>query len=121
MIGMSSTTGKSLSGSEHIAQSIGDILSTPVGTRLMRRDYGSLLFELIDQPSNASTMMLLRAAIADALRKWEPRIKLTRVSFAGDFASGAALVSIEGNRTDLPGPNPFLSLSIPLRRDLATS
>lgn len=121
MIGMSATTGKPLSGAEHIAQSIGDILSTPLGTRVMRRDYGSVLFELIDQPANAATMMLLRAATAVALRRWEPRISLTRVSFSGDVAAGAPVVTIAGNRTDLPAPGPFLSLSIPLRRDLAAS
>jgi phage baseplate assembly protein W len=121
MIGMSAATGKPLEGAAHIAQSIGIILSTPLGTRPMRRDFGSLVFELMDQPSNAATMMLLRAATAEALRKHEPRIKLTRVQFSGDFAGGAPVVTIEGNRTDLGTPPPFLSLSIPLRRNLSAS
>ncbi len=117
---MSSNTGKSLGGAAHIAQSIGDILSTPIGTRIMRRDYGSMLFELMDRPANAATLMLLRAATADAVRLWEPRIRLTRVTFSGDFASGAPVITIEGNRTDQPDRAP-LSLSIPLRRDIAAS
>ncbi|PKP92244.1 MAG: oxidoreductase [Alphaproteobacteria bacterium HGW-Alphaproteobacteria-16] len=119
MIGMSSTTGKTLSGAAHLAQSIGDILATPIGSRIMRRDYGSLLFELMDRPANAATMMLLRAATAGALRKWEPRIRLTRVQFSGDFAGGAPVVTIEGVRTDVPAPAARLSLSIPLRRAAA--
>jgi phage baseplate assembly protein W len=121
MIGMSATTGKPLSGAAHIAQSIGIILSTPLGTRPMRREFGSLLFQLMDQPANPATMMLFRAAVADALRKWEPRIRLTRVQFSGDFAGGAPTVTIEGTRTDQGAKAPLLSLSIPLGRNLAAS
>lgn len=116
MNGMSAITGKALSGVEHIRQSIGDILSTPIESRVMRRDYGSMLFRLIDQPANAATMMLLRAATADAIRRWEPRVRLTRVTFSGDFAAGAPIIAIEGVRTDLLPQAPPLSLSIPLRR-----
>lgn len=121
MNGMSATTGKALSGAEHIAQSVGDILSTPIGTCVMMREYGSLLFELLDRPANAATMMLLRAASAGAIRRWEPRIRLTRVSFAGDFAAGKPVVTIEGARTDLAGPAALLALSIPLGRDFVAS
>lgn len=42
MRGMNSETGKTISGIEHLKQSIVDILTTPVGTRVMRRDYGSI-------------------------------------------------------------------------------
>ena len=51
MIGTHAATGKRLEGNAHLAQSIADILTTPLGTRLMRHDYGSLLPELIDQPA----------------------------------------------------------------------
>ena len=37
---------------EHIDQSIGDILSTPIGTRVMRPDYGSRIPRLVDRPIN---------------------------------------------------------------------
>lgn len=43
MTGMSATTGRALTEREHLAQSIADILTTPLNTRIMRRDYGSLL------------------------------------------------------------------------------
>src|SRR3546814_12586651 len=43
MIGVDRATGQRLDGNDHLAQSIGDILSTPIGTRVMRRDYGSML------------------------------------------------------------------------------
>lgn len=62
----------------HIRQSISDILLTPIGTRIMRRDYGSQLFELIDRPVNTALALQLSAAAVMALRKWEPRIEVTR-------------------------------------------
>jgi phage baseplate assembly protein W len=82
MIGVSRQTGKALSGIEHLKQSIIDILLTPLGTRVMRREYGSRLFELIDAPINAGTIIEIVAATAEALDKWEPRIVLERVELA---------------------------------------
>lgn len=79
MNGTNSQTGKSLTGVEHLRQSIRDILTTPIGSRVMRRDYGSRLFELIDAPLNSSTLLGLYAATAEALEKWEPRFQLQSV------------------------------------------
>lgn len=76
MQGIDATTGKALDGIPHLRQSIRDILTTPKGSRVMRREYGSDLFKLIDAPVNRATLMDIYAATADALRKWEPRFKL---------------------------------------------
>ena len=43
MIGMDRHTGASLSGVEHLRQSIADILTTPLGSRRMRPAYGCQL------------------------------------------------------------------------------
>ncbi|MCV6588938.1 MAG: hypothetical protein OIF57_07920 [Marinobacterium sp.] len=51
MQGMDSVTGKPLADMAHIRQSITNILTTPIGTRVMRRDYGSVLPDLIDRPT----------------------------------------------------------------------
>ena len=114
MIGTSNKTGKTLSGDAHLAQSIADILSTPLGSRVMRRDYGSLLFELIDRPINGAVRMLLHAATAIALRRWEPRLQLVRVNLIGEPASGKLTIRIEGRRTDLPAANQLQTLTIPI-------
>jgi len=116
MIGMSATTGKPMSGDAHLAQSLADILSTPLGSRPMRRDYGSLLFDLIDRPINGALRMLLHAATAIAIRRWEPRLKLRRVQLSGDPAQGKLTVRIEGTRTDLPPASSAVTLTIPLTR-----
>jgi len=90
MNGMS-TTGKPLSGLDHLRQSIADILTTPIGSRVMRRDYGSLLPSLIDQPQNNATTVRLYSAITSALMRWEPRSRLSRVSIEHTAAGTSAL------------------------------
>lgn len=115
MIGMSASTGKALSGDAHLAQSIWDILSTPLGSRVMRRDYGSLLLVLMDRPLNTATAMLMRSAIVLALAQWETRISISQVSLSGDVADGQLVATISGARTDQAGQNSLTSLTIPIR------
>lgn len=79
MSGLSRETGKPISGIDHLRQSIIDILTTPIGSRVMRRDYGSRLYELVDAPINRKTIVSIYSATAQALRKWEPRISVKRV------------------------------------------
>lgn len=82
MIGMSRITGRRISDSApvytHLHQSIHDILTTLIGTRLCRRDYGSLIPHLIDQPSNQATQLRLMSAAVTAIIRWEPRVKINR-------------------------------------------
>ena len=88
MTGMSRTTGAALPEIEHIAQSVADILTTPLGSRLARRTYGSRVFDLLDAPANAATRVRLFAATATALMRWEKRLTVQRV----------ALTAIDGLR-----------------------
>jgi len=111
MIGMSARTGRTLSDSAHLAQSIADILTTPIGSRLMRREYGSLLPDLIDAPLNDATRLQAYAATAMALMRWEPRIRLSRVQLGLGERPGRAVLDLEGTRTDSNEP---LSLRVPL-------
>jgi phage baseplate assembly protein W len=116
MIGMDALTGKQLSGAEHLAQSVGKILGTPLGTRVGRRDFGSRLPELLDQPLNARTRVLIYAATADALRRHEPRIALSRVTFVAGEQSGSAVLTLQGTRTDVAAAaSSLLSLTVPVR------
>jgi phage baseplate assembly protein W len=52
---MSRQNGVSISELESIQQSIQDIVTTPLGSRIMRRDYGSIIPDLIDQPMSDVT------------------------------------------------------------------
>jgi len=107
MTGMARETGKTLADESHIVQSVNDILTTPLGSRVMRRDYGSRLFELIDAPLNALTRLLIIAATAGAIRRWEPRIMLDRVALSDPSANGSVSLNLTGHRTDTPSPLTF--------------
>ncbi|QAU22888.1 phage baseplate protein [Dyella sp. M7H15-1] len=95
MLGTDANTGKPLEGLAHLRQSVRDILTTPLGSRVMRRDYGSELFALVDKPLTRSTVMDIYGATAKALAKWEPRMRLKAVS-ADVPAPGELVISITG-------------------------
>ncbi len=120
MRGMHHTTGRHLNALDHLRQSIADILTTPIGSRLMRRDYGSLLFELIDQPHNGVTQLRLYAATATALLRWEPRLKLTQVNIYRSDVPGRVLLELQG-RLVQSQPSDQVSLRIPLSVPLSIS
>jgi phage baseplate assembly protein W len=88
---MSAESGERLGVLEHLRQSIRDILSTPIGTRVMRRDYGSALFALVDAPLDRVTVLDLIQATAGALARWEPRVKVQRVTVVGMDAGRVTL------------------------------
>ena len=95
MKGMSQTTGTSLSGIDHLRQSIVDILTTPVGSRVMRRNYGSRLYQLVDEPINRVLLVEIYTAVAEALGHWEPRFKLTRVQVSS-IRAGKIVIDLDG-------------------------
>ena len=115
MTGVDAITGRLLSGAAHLAQSVSDILTTPIGTRVGRRDYGSELFELQDQPMNGLGRLRVFAATAAALARWEPRLTVTRIALEDADASGAFTLRLDGVRNDEPAPSSATSLAIPLR------
>lgn len=115
MIGMDAATGRALSGLEHLSQSIADILTTPLGSRVMRRDYGSLLPELICQPFNDATKLRLYGATALALMRWEPRIRLIRVQLYQGATAGAFTLELDFALVDQMQPSDHSRLTIPLR------
>lgn len=101
MAGMRTSNGHSVSGLAHIQQSIRDILTTPIGTRVMRREYGSLLPELIDQPLNDTTLLQAYAASVMAITRWEPRVRVLRVNRQVDASQhGRAMLEIDAQTHD---------------------
>ncbi len=92
--GMNRDGGKALDGYTHLIQSIRDIFTTPIGTRVMRRDYG-LDHSLVDRPINPALLIDLYAAMIDALTRWEPRF-LVRQIRVSDAAAGQLSVDLDG-------------------------
>lgn len=96
MDGINATTGKRLGGIEHLRQSLRDILTTPIGSRVMRREYGSRLFDLIDKPTNRETITDIYAATAEAIMRWEPRFQVTKVAISAT-EPGRVELNLTGN------------------------
>ena len=97
MRGMNRHTGRSIAGAQHLYQSVATILSTPTGSRLQRRLFGSILHQLVDAPNNPATRVRLYAAVATALMVWEPRLKLTRIGLSmSPDTPGAQVLDIFG-------------------------
>lgn len=98
-IGMNRQTGEAITDIDHIRQSMRDILVTPEGSRIARREYGSLLSVLIDQPQNEVTRLQVMAATYTALSRWEPRVRLDSVNITSAF-DGSMVVELTGQRAD---------------------
>ena len=86
-----------LSGWSHVEQSIGVIVSTPIGSRVERRDFGSRIPDLLDAPQNRFTIMDLAVATAEAIDQWEPRFRLTHVQVTQAGKDGHLGLSIQGD------------------------
>ena len=95
MRGMCNKTGKYLDDLEHLKQSIVDILTTPIGSRVICREYGSKLFQLTDQPINRDLFAKIYAAVAEAIDKWEPRFKVEKISI-NSIKDGHVILSLVG-------------------------
>ena len=100
MTGLSASTLRALPDEQHLAQSINDILATRIGSRVMRRDYGSDLPRLIDAPINGETLVDLFAATAEAIDRWEPRFALRRVEVS-DVTAGKLSLTLTGEVSGL--------------------
>jgi len=95
--GMDRITGRIITDWKHVMQSIEDILTTRVLTRVMRRPYGSSWPKLIDAPMNEQTLLLFYVTAAEALDQWEPRFELIEVYFLDANADGVAALRLVGN------------------------
>lgn len=96
MPGIDSASGKLISGWPEVEQSIGTILSTAIGERVFRRDFGAEEAGYQDKPTNEPTLVGTYAAIAAALeprvvrgrQMGEPRFDLVRIVPTAGGASG---------------------------------
>ena len=89
-------TGRSLQTEQQsIQQSLQDIITTPIGSRVMRREYGSLIFELIAQPINDVLVLKCYSAIYTAISRWEDRISISQI-YMSNVKDNGLVFDIEG-------------------------
>jgi uncharacterized protein len=79
-------------GDSEIEQAIQIILSTPIGQRVMRPEFGCRIHELTFAPINASTTTAAIHYVEEALGYWEPRIEVESIEVAVDPESPGCLL-----------------------------
>lgn len=97
--GMNAGSTGTLTDQDHVWQSANDILLTPIGSRVMRRNYGSLVPDLLDNPQNDVTRMQIMSAAVIALSAWEPRIALDTINITYS-PTGAVTAELSGLLTE---------------------
>lgn len=95
-------TGETISQRAYDLQSIDEVLTTPIGSRVGLRDFGSNLHLLVDKPVGAGLVVDVAQASFGALKRWLPRFKLVRViledAFDGGMAFGLEVEDALGDR-----------------------
>ena len=66
----------------------------------MRREYGSDLFELIDQPQSPALTLQIMAATVIALNTWEPRIRISSVQVEPAPENARLAINLTAERID---------------------
>ena len=72
-----------------VLQNIAVILSTPMGTVPLYRDFG-LDWSFLDKPTPVAKVLMV-ALVREAIQRWEPRATVLDVSFSEDPAQPGVL------------------------------
>lgn len=96
MAGLDRETGAVIDGWDHVWQSINVILATPRWSRVMRREFGSDLHELIGKPMTPPIILAVYTATAVALARWEPRFRLTGIEMLHGDGDGTLGLKLYG-------------------------
>jgi phage baseplate assembly protein W len=71
-------------GERKLEESIRLILSTAIGERPMRPEFGCAIHDFVFATSEDATMAEIAMAVREALARWEPRIQVIDVEVAPD-------------------------------------
>lgn len=115
MKGMHPDTGGAIDDDvEHIRRSIQRILTTPAGSRVMRREFGSLVPDLIDYPDSPANRLRLVAASYMAVIRWEPRVHFQSAEIQTGM-DGKVSIDLRCQRVTGPRAGASINLSIPIK------
>ncbi|MGO4735981.1 baseplate assembly protein [Bosea sp. 2KB_26] len=95
-VGLNRRTGEVLMGWDHCVQSMAFIIRTRLASLIMLREFGSLVPELQDRNATPRRIMQVYAAIAAALKAWEPGFRLRQIRLTRFGPDGAFGFLIEG-------------------------
>ena len=83
------------SGPDRIQDAIWIVLSTALGERVMREDFGAGVNDYVFQSNSDLVRAQLAAAVNAALTRWEPRIKLAGVTVQTGTEPSQVLIVID--------------------------
>jgi phage baseplate assembly protein W len=89
-------TGAPLTDWNHVQQSVRNILTTPIGARVMRRTFGSNLPDLVDAKITRRNVLAVYSAAAVAIESWEPRFRMRFGQLKRAEATGLIELAIFG-------------------------
>lgn len=98
MADISRYTGKVIDNLESAFQGVEIILSTRIGSRVMRREFGAGALELLGRAITPSLFAAWQQLVGTAIDLWEPRFRVRRVKPKGsaeELRLGHAGLSIE--------------------------
>ncbi len=97
------------SGTDKLKQNIIHLLLTGIGERVMRRDYGGGLRELVHDPNNDALRAITQYQIARAIEQWEPRVQVQGVTIVQ--SDGELFIQLRYSIRQIQQPQ---NLSIPI-------
>lgn len=96
-------------GAEKLKENIIHILLTGVGERVMRRNYGGGVRQLVHDPNNEALKAIIQHQIGRSISLWEPRVMLESVSVSQQDGTLIAELQYTIRRTQQPQ-----NLSVPI-------
>jgi len=98
MSGIDRRTGTIIDNFASACQSLETIFATPIGERVMRRQFGGGIVELLGRLMRPDLFPVVMILIAAAIDVWEPRFRVRSVRFTGSVdavRAGQAGIAIE--------------------------
>jgi uncharacterized protein len=95
-----------LEGDSSVEQSLRILLTTALGERVMRPDFGCKAPRLVFAPGSAQYLRLLETSVQEAVRDWEPRVELDEVraeAMLGDQTRVTVHISYRVRRSNTRG------------------
>lgn len=95
-----------------VANSITTILSTPRGSRVFNREFGSVVDDILFDPIDEFTELRIKREVIDALDIWEPRIQLNTATVLADTANQQYYVELNYTIPTLNDKNVTLKFNL---------
>ncbi len=88
-VGLNAATGGTITGWDHVVQSLQDIFYTRFGSRIMREWYGSFVPNILGRLITPQEVTPFFVAVTSAIEQWEPRYRITQIQVVKVTREGA--------------------------------